>query len=1134
MGVGIAAVLLVTTAGVSISESADAATPVGSTAGGRSPATAADAPHTKTVNWLVDHMTPSEELNLIEGSWANKTNVDVTLDPDSHNQAGYVRGIKRLGIPQLRHADALGIELFSSSTSYPTRLGLASSFDRSLFNEFGERVGLDGKQDDVDLVYGPQVDLARTPSWRRNMTAFSEDPYLASQLGAEEINGIQSTGLLSQVKHVSFYNGQDQNTPSIVNQQAAHEIYLAPAEAAAQAGVSSMMCSYASFQIQGQESKPDYACSNSGLLNDIVKGQWGFTGWITTDYGGGKAPSDLLAGTDQEFLSTNFSSANLLPLLDPTSDQYNGAYAAAAQNSVSRILYQYERFGLLDNDYIPAQEQSSVAQHGDVNDTDNSITIDKAAGIRESLKLAEESAVLLKNHASTLPLAKGQTVAVMGQSARLLPAGPGGERAIGFGDRANITPLKAMKAIAGDSVTSAPGVDLLGDAVPASAFTTDADGTQAGLTRTAVDAAGTSTSTTDTALDGRQTNLEKGTNYTWSGYVNVPAGDNYRLLIQRPYGTDLGNDAKFNQDTRPASNSTVSLTVDGAKQTLADPDNKVLPNAYPTYAAGTAVKTTADNGQYLGYQNAASNLTLTPGRHQVSITYNPSAVAATTPTLRFAWSAKNAAVQKAVDAAAINDVSMIYVDDANPVTGDGESPLTDVAQLSADQNDLVNKVTAAAHAAGHKVVVVVNSGGAVQMPWADDVDSILEMWYPGQEGGTATANTVYGKSDPSGKLTLTFPKNSKQTLFAGHPERSVGTKDAGETVPSIKWTEGLDIGYRWYDSAQNTNDYKPLYAFGHGLSYTKFDYSGLKVKNAADGGLDLSFTVKNSGKSDGAEAPQVYVGPSKELPSTIQQAPVKLVQFDKVQLAAGKSQNVALHVTARDLSSWSDASQNWVLGTGTRSVLVGAASDDIRLTAAKDVPLKVVAPKVTKNPVKTVKTTAGKKVTLTAIATGSPRPSIAWQRSTDKGKTWQPIAGATSGSYAFTASRTGNGAQYRAEFTNELGVADSTATTVTVAKATASVKAKLAKSTVSTRAHATAQITVAAPDRLSPAGTVTVKVTSKGHVVATKTAKVSAGKATATLPLIGKAGRYDVVATFAGNTNLNTAKSATIHLQIKR
>lgn len=1131
-GVAVAAVALSALAvtgnawnvGATASASAAAAVPSG-------PAVASDAPWTRTVTWLVNQLTPAEQVRLIEGNWANKTQTDVTIDPDPHNQAGYVRPIVRLGIPQARHADALGIEGFADSTAFPTRIGVAGSFDRDLFSLLGQTEGSEGKALDMDLLYGPQVDLARTPSWSRNMTAFSEDPYVAKQLGVREIEGIQSQGLMSQVKHVSFYSGQNQSTPSIVGEQAAREIYLAPAEAAAkEAHVTSMMCSYATFQIAGFESKPDYACSNDGLMNKIIKGEWNFPGWITTDYGGAKATSDLLAGADQEFLTTFLSESNLLKLIDPTSTDYDGRYASAARNSSARILYGYERFGMLDNDHIPAAYQSSVPQHGDVDSTDNSISVDKGEGIAVARQLAERAATLLKNDGKTLPLTTDTSVAVMGQSARLLPASPGGERAIGFGDRVNITPLKAMKTIAGSSVSSVPGVDLLGDTVPADVFSIDADGLTPGVTRTTTETDGSTSTKVDTVLDGRQNDLAKGKTFTWTGYINVPTADTYRLLIQRPFGTDLGDNSKYNQQTRNVSNSTLSMTIDGANQQLRNPDSKVLQNAIPTFATGApGVQTTADNGQYLGYENVAATPALTAGRHAVKITYQPKAVAATTPTLRFAWSQTTAAYQAAAEAAATNAVSVVFVDDSNAVTGDGESAQTDVAQLSAAQNQLVTTVESAAHAAGHKVVVVLNTGNAVQMPWADDVDAILEMWYPGQEGGTATANTLYGQSNPSGKLTLTFPRTSSQTLFAGHPERAAGTQDAGETQKTIKWTEGLNIGYRWYASPENVNVYTPLFAFGHGLSYTSFDYSGLSAKQAANGGLDVSFKVTNSGDVAGGESPQVYLGESSRLPAGVDQPEIKLVQFDHVALAAGESKTVTLNVAPRELSSWSVAEQKWIVGTGSRTLSVGAASDDLRLSTTVDVLDKVSAPVVASNPV-SVSATVGQKATFTSTATGSPAPTVAWQFSADRGKTWAAVPGATSSTLTVDATAASNGTSYRAVFSNVLGDAVTEAATLSVKKATATIKARLAKNPIRTGHKARVVVKVGAPATVPSDGSVVVNVRGKKKV--TLKAHLRGGKAVITLPKLKK-GTYTVRVRYQGNVSLDPVGARVLHLKVR-
>jgi len=245
---------------------------------------------------------------------------------------------------------------------------------------------------------------------------------------------------------------------------------------------------------------------------------------------------------------------------------------------------------------------------------------------------------------------------------------------------------------------------------------------------------------------------------------------------------------------------------------------------------------------------------------------------------------------------------------------------------------------------GHKAVVVLNSGTAVAMPWVDNVDAVLEMWYPGERGGKATSNLLYGLVNPSGKLPMTFPKDDNSTPFSGHLERTTGTQTGTETTPSIKWTDGVNVGYRWYtDPTANVNGYKPLYPFGFGLSYTTFQYSGLHVKNAKDGGLDVTFTVKNTGHKDGADSPQVYIGVSPDLAAPtydvnniatggFQQSALKLVQFDHIQLAAGQSKTVTLHVDLQQVSAWDTIAQKWVRGTGERVVSLGSSSENLALS----------------------------------------------------------------------------------------------------------------------------------------------------------------------------------------------------------
>ena len=906
---------------------------------GLSPATAADAPFTRTVSYLLSQMTPAEEVAVIEH----------TVDRDNHGQAGYLAGVPRLGIPAIRHADALGINVFADATAFPTRLGLAASFDRAAYNRLGEEEGKQGLALGVNLMYGPQVDLARYPSWSRNLTTNGEDAYVSSQFSAAEINGIQSTGLMSQVKHVSFYNGQDRDTPSLISSQAAHEVYLAPTQSAVQqGGVSSLMCSYAIFQIVGEQNAPQYACSNSNLLINIVKNQFQLKGFITSDYTASKATSDVLAGMDNEFASTNLSAAKLVPLIDMTSPTFSAAYATATASAVARMLYEYERFGLLDNSKIPTHYQSPVRQHGNVTSTYNGTNVDKQSGDAVALALAEESGVLLKNDNEALPLANNKSVAVVGPTSTLMPASPGGERSRGFSDQVQFTPLKAIEAQVGQgNVTSAPGVDWIGDTVPAANLRVSNNANaQPGLTRTNTDGS----TTVDTTVDGHQTSLAKGGQYTWTGYLNVTTADTYSLLLQRPYGVDIGNATAYNggiqqEPSRNAPPEPLSLSVDDVAQTLANPGGNILQNAFP---GGER----ASNGQYLGKQNLGVSLDLSVGLHKVSFTYKPTASTVTAPTVRFAWAPLQLDTAKAVAAAKTKDETVIFVDDSTPGVAQGAGPNSSTSaalrNLSATQVNL-NTVSAAAHAAGHKAVVVLNSGTAVSMPWVNNVDAVLEMWYPGEKGGEATSNLLYGVVNPSGKLPMTFPTDDNSTPFSGHLERTTGTQTGAETAPSIKWTDGVDVGYRWYtDPTANVNGYKPLYPFGFGLSYTTFRYSNLHVKNAKDGGLDVRFTVKNTGHKDGADAPQVYIGASPDLPAAtydangiatggFQQSALKLVQFDHIQLAAGESKTETLHIDVQQISAWDTIAQKWVIGSGERVISLGSSSEDLALSISRKV-----------------------------------------------------------------------------------------------------------------------------------------------------------------------------------------------------
>ena len=198
------------------------------------------------------------------------------------------------------------------------------------------------------------------------------------------------------------------------------------------------------------------------------------------------------------------------------------------------------------------------------------------------------------------------------------------------------------------------------------------------------------------------------------------------------------------------------------------------------------------------------------------------------------------------------------------------------------------------------------------------------MWWPGDEGGLSTANLLAGKTSPAGRLPVTWGKSLADypATDPKHPERSMKGVD-GKTT----YSEGVNVGYRWFDK----ENIAPLFAFGHGLSYTAFDYSELKVEKAKDGGLEVKVRIKNTGSADSDEVPQVYLGAPSEIPSGVQFPVRALVAFDRIHLSAGEGKTVTLHVEPRQLQYWSTKDGAWQPAAGKRILSVGASSRDLRV-----------------------------------------------------------------------------------------------------------------------------------------------------------------------------------------------------------
>jgi beta-glucosidase len=265
-------------------------------------------------------------------------------------------------------------------------------------------------------------------------------------------------------------------------------------------------------------------------------------------------------------------------------------------------------------------------------------------------------------------------------------------------------------------------------------------------------------------------------------------------------------------------------------------------------------------------------------------------------------------IDAAVNLARQSDVAIVVLTQSG---GEDFGELHSLALANPSNQDAL--VEAVAQANPH-VVVVLENGNPVLMPWKDQVSAIVEAWYPGEGGGNAIANVLFGKVNPSGKLPVTFPLRDADTP----------TWDGGAIAQNPVYSEGLKMGYRWYDA----KNIQPMFPFGHGLSYTHFAYSDLSVRQHRDHSATVSFTLRNDGQVAGAEVPQVYLAGLNDPV----EPPKRLVGWEKVRLNPGETRRVCVEIPAQMRRVWDTSHNRWKLADGGH-FYVGASSRDIRLKA---------------------------------------------------------------------------------------------------------------------------------------------------------------------------------------------------------
>jgi beta-glucosidase len=873
---------------------------------------------------ILSRMSLEEKIGLVTGevNW---------------NYGFYAGPVESQGLPALQMADGpAGVRINKGdvhegkATALPAPIALAATWDTGLAHDYGSVVGAECRATDHNVSLGPAVDIARVPLGGRTFESFGEDPLLQTRIGVGVVRGIQSHGVQACAKHYAINNQEDHRSSVdvVIDERTMREVYLPPFEALVnEAGVASMMGSF--NRVNG-----DFACENPTLLTGILRDDFGFRGWVMSDYGANHSTAQAAqAGLDQEQPGEGHWGSQLLAAV-----QSGEVAEAVIDEKVRRILLPLIGMGQLENPVGVAE-----------------FAVDEHHAIAQ--RIAEESMVLLRND-GILPLRDARSVALIGPDVDGYGARGGGSSMVN--PTKTSSPLDGLRDALGEDVEISvahgsdpvtPGALLPGpDAVPSSFFATP-DGERGLhaeywtntdfwgdplLSRTegqielnlgfhnfpGFNACSPRYETLPGELNGRLS-------ARYTGTLTVPVSGRYRFTVTAlgRYAFELDGTVVSTSDDQTTSAAEATVKADGEVLSA----EEVAPDEAEGAEAGPAPVVhhpygTGPQGEPADAVLREVVLDLVAG-HPYGVRFE---YAADDPAqgfligsrLRLGWVPPRGVfspeVGEAAALAAASDVAIVAVR-----TYEAEADDRPHMGLPAGQDDLIRAVLAA----NPRTIVVLMTGSPVVVTgWGAEPAALLQAWYPGQAQGDALGRVLTGVAEPAGRLPLTLPVHIGQTPAAdAHTYPGVDGR--------VEYAEGVLVGYRGFDAA----GIDPAYPFGHGLGYTEFEYSGLEVTATGsdpDGGdavAEVSVTVRNVGGREGTEVVQVYVG---ELPTEVVTPPRQLAAFAKVPLAVGEESRVTLRVPRRSVSYFDVAAHDWVAPAGEVAVHVGASSRDIRLTGA--------------------------------------------------------------------------------------------------------------------------------------------------------------------------------------------------------
>jgi len=803
----------------------------------------------------------------------------MTLEEKIHMLSGATMmssaGIPRLGIPAFRMSDGpMGAHVPPPSTAYAAGIGLAASWDRDLATKVGVQIGRDARSRGASYLLGPGVNIYRAPLNGRNFEYFGEDPFLAAETAVGYIDGVQSQGVSATIKHYAANNSEyfRFTEDSVVSERALREIYLPAFEAAVRkAHVGAIMDSY--NLLNGQ-----HATENYHLNVEIAKQQWGFGGVLMSDWW---ATHDGVAaangGLDLEMPFGYFM--NEKTLLPAVKD--GKVKESVIDDKIRRLLRDGYRFGWIARDPL-----------------DTSIPRYNQQGRLAALQSAREGIVLLKNQGNLLPLdpAKVKTIAVIGPDA--FPAIP---TAGGSGQIPTFTEVSALKGI-GDrlgvnaNVVYDRGVPKLSILAVRTGFMQALGKFALGLTVETFDNpefSGKPIATRTEMFANSGQNILDSPDLT-EVINSIPAQLMMSMMPSGPTAT-----TKFERWTgfyfARAHGNYVVFAENQGKYWLKIDDATVIDHSeIPKFALTQRV------------------VPLTPGPHKVVMdVLGPPQFGEA--QIKIGIVQEGTLVnQSAIDLARKADAVVLAVGFDQDIETEGADR---EFQLPPGQEELIEKIAAV----NPNTIVTVTAGGSVDASrWLDHVAALLENWYPGQEGGTALAEVLFGDVNPTGRLPISWEKSLADNPSYAYYYPTPGTL----TIP---YKDDVFVGYRGYEH----DGVKPLFPFGFGLSYTTFKYSWLKIHPGAEpGAYEVSFEVTNTGTRAGADVAQVYI--SEDHPE-VPRPPQELKGFARVVLEPGQSRRVTVPLDARSFTWYDEKAAAWRAAAGSFTIRVSRSSADPQL-----------------------------------------------------------------------------------------------------------------------------------------------------------------------------------------------------------